>query len=201
MKDLWNNFFSNSVDVSDYHLRPGVRGKKLEVNDGYQQLMFSVKARRSAHLTLWSDGTGNEPYFDVYIGGGGNTKSAIRINASEAETYGRIDSEELRFDMYKTFWMSWNTHSSGNFSIQVGRGHLGHDVFIHEYFDTWSTYMVSYIEIWSHEAKSEWVISQGWYLISSYLSNMNDTLQFRYKSALFKFGHWLWNKTNSKTWV
>ena len=141
-------------------MRADIR-KELDIRNGPDQLMFSVRACQSAHLELLTETRANETFFDVYIGGGGNTNSAIRVNASSGEIHGRINSKELDCKLYRTFWMSWNTHSTGYISIQVGRRHLGHDVFIEESFPTSSTFKISYIEIWSYRAPSHWVISQG----------------------------------------
>ena len=140
----------------------------LDMRDNPQQLMFSVKACKGAHIELLSDAMKAKTYYDVYIGGGANTHSAIRVNGPTGPTHGRKDSVELNCEVYKTFWMAWNTHSMGSntiINIRVGRRHLGHDVFIEESFEESSTYHISNMAIWAFQAYSYWVISQGWSVI------------------------------------
>ncbi|XP_046388983.1 uncharacterized protein LOC124157929 isoform X1 [Ischnura elegans] len=80
-------------------------------------LRFRVKAANDAHVALTTGPSESEPIYEIFLGGWGNTKSALRRDRqkpdkAEAETPNVVTADEER-----EFWIKWNDGT-----IQVGHG-------------------------------------------------------------------------------
>ncbi|XP_034248555.1 uncharacterized protein LOC117649696 [Thrips palmi] len=79
-------------------------------------LFFKVKCANDAHIALTTGPGESEPMYEIFIGGWGNQKTAIRRNREKpdkslADTPNVVTGDELR-----GFWVRW-----GNGSVAVGR--------------------------------------------------------------------------------
>jgi hypothetical protein len=69
------------------------------------RLDFEVKAKNDAHLMLTGGPSEEAPCYEIFLGGWGNSKCAIRLNkerpdVAEAEIQGAVNGDE-----FKKFWM------------------------------------------------------------------------------------------------
>ncbi|KAG8240222.1 hypothetical protein J437_LFUL004682 [Ladona fulva] len=130
-------------------------------------LRFRVKAANDAHLALTTGPTESEPMYEIFLGGWGNTKSALRRDRqkpdkAEAETPNVVTADEER-----EFWIRW---TDGN--IQVGHG--GQATPFLEYSDP------DPFPIGHYGVRTGWGATGEWVIEGSRHITTNDALQYQF---------------------
>ena len=98
-------------DDKQYLIRP-IKGKGQERDI----LTFDVKCSNDAHVALLSSDAIAQPMIEIFIGGWGNKKSAIRLNQSRPDKSEEPTPDVVCSDEYRRFWIRFKQHL-----IQVGR--------------------------------------------------------------------------------
>ncbi|XP_052078515.1 uncharacterized protein LOC127716368 [Mytilus californianus] len=124
----------------------------------YKSFLFSVKGCRDAHLKLLSHETEVRQYYQVLIGGWGNSMSMLSIIMDGITNVDSSNSSEMDCDVYKQFWISWDQDV-----IKVGRGNAtGDDVFL--LYEDRCSFSIKNIQIsggsdWNLDlAKVDWIM-------------------------------------------
>ena len=76
-------------------------------------LHFKVKAANDAHIILSGVKSPSEanPVVEVFIGGWGNAKSAIRVNRTKPDKDTQDTSKILSGDEFRGFWVSFDNNT------------------------------------------------------------------------------------------
>ncbi len=98
-------------DDKQYLIRP-VKGK----GQGRDTLIFDVKCSNDAHVALLSGDTAVQPMIEIFIGGWGNKKSAIRLNQNRPDKAEEPTPDVVCGEEHRRFWIRFKQHL-----IQVGR--------------------------------------------------------------------------------
>jgi hypothetical protein len=92
-------------------IRP-IKGK----GQGRDTLTFDVKCQNDAHIALLSSEEITSPMIEIFIGGWGNQKSAIRFNQSRPDKAEEPTPDVVCCEEYRRFWIRFHQNV-----IQVGR--------------------------------------------------------------------------------
>ncbi|KAL1129555.1 hypothetical protein AAG570_012500 [Ranatra chinensis] len=77
-------------------------------------ISFKVKANNDAHVALTTAPSEGSPMYEVFIGGWGNSKYALRKNKEKPELAAVDSANILDSNEYKEFWICWR---GGNISL------------------------------------------------------------------------------------
>uniref|UniRef100_A0A224XP38 Putative farnesoic acid o-methyltransferase n=1 Tax=Panstrongylus lignarius TaxID=156445 RepID=A0A224XP38_9HEMI len=82
-----------------------------------QAVKFKVKATNDAHVALTQEPQEGTPMYEIFFGGWGNAKIAIRKNREKPEVVTQDLPNTLSGDMFKDFWITWY---DGTVAVGVG---------------------------------------------------------------------------------
>ncbi|XP_071444531.1 uncharacterized protein [Hetaerina americana] len=130
-------------------------------------LRFRVKAANDAHIALTTGPSECEPMYEIFLGGWGNTKSALRRDRqkpdkAEAETPNVVTADEER-----EFWVRWTDGT-----IQVGHG--GQAAPFLEYADP------DPFPIGHYGVRTGWGATGQWLIEGSRTIHSPDKLQYEF---------------------
>lgn len=134
----------NTPDKLEYQFQP--------VNGGV--FSFKVRAPNDAHIALTSSPVEENPMYEVFLGGWGNTKSVIRKDRQKPDVVEQATPDILSANEYRGFWIRWYDNS-----ITVGReGEAGAFMF----YDADHSLSINYVGIctgWG--AQGSWIIDNS----------------------------------------
>lgn len=115
------------------------------------QLQFRVKAPNDAHIALTTGPSDDQPIYEVFIGGWGNSKSVIRKNKTQPDVSQEDTPAILSNDELRGFWIRW-----GDGQISVGKE--GEPSAILSYFDPEPFDITHFGVCTAWGAQGEWLI-------------------------------------------
>jgi len=96
----------HTPDSTDYTFHPVLAG----------EIKFGVRANNDAHLALTTAAAETDPMIEVFLGGWGNTKTAIRHNREKPNKAESDSPDVISSGDVRCFWLRWR-----NGAISVGK--------------------------------------------------------------------------------
>jgi len=69
------------------------------------QLDFEVKAQHDAHVAFTSGPSDDTPLYEIFLGGWGNSKCALRLNKEKPDVAEAAVEGAVNGDEFKKFWV------------------------------------------------------------------------------------------------
>ncbi len=152
---MWFYFTGDTIKITT---PDEYKYESLSIRTTHRNFVFRVRTCMDAHIKLLPDEvSGIDDYYEIVLGGYGNTQSDIRKPLSGGVQASAQTLNILNCEQFRVFWISWSPEDK---TIRVGSGIIPGMFEIMFYTDV-SYIQVDTVEIstWEHYG-GEWEIEQ-----------------------------------------